>query len=146
MITCSKVEDKKIVVEYFYKQEDEVWHKTVHKKKGLIEENIEDTLKSMDGCDLYLVKLSNEKAAFFGHYEESNNKVLSGFHIRKDLRRKDFILLFWKKVIEVFNSDFLTGIMEDNKEALNHLIRQGFTIKNKVLINEQNFFILQFKK
>jgi len=137
MISYFKVKDKVSVVNYFYEQESEWWHNNIHKNRGSSDENVIETVNTMsDNTTLFVVNQDREMAGFFGYYEENEGKVLVGFHIAKKFRYADFIISFWEIVKSVFISSFFTGVYEKNKEAMNHLLLQGFKVVNKITDNK----------
>jgi len=144
MTICNKVENRKAVVEHFYLQEDVLWHQEVHKNKGSIQENIESTLKTIsEYSEMYEVDENGELAAFFVRAEKENIVVLEGFHVGKEFRNKEFFSTFWKLVKSKLGGCFYTGIYEQNKSALEHLLKQGFKIVNTTNDEEQKVFILK---
>lgn len=142
-IYCFKAVNKRGIIEKFYNEESETWHREVHKNRGGVRENIESTLESISPESvMYEVVSGVELAAFFVVY---SGQVLEGFHIRKKFRNADFLSSFWKAVRGRFSDGVLTGICSTNEAAIKHLIKQGFDVIDKVTEKNQLFFILKSK-
>jgi RimJ/RimL family protein N-acetyltransferase len=146
-ITCLEEKNKEKIIYSFYDDEDDNWHKIVHKNKGDVDSNVADTFSEMkdDDTPMYLVKWGDEIVGFFGYYEDESGKALVGFHIGKKFRTKDFIPLFWEEVKKVFKTTFFIAIFEENIPAINHLKKQGCEIVNKLEIDLKEYYILQLK-
>lgn len=146
MIICSLVENKRAVVEHFYKKESPYFHSLTHKRGGTIEQNIRSTVDTIsEYSEMFEVDMNGELAAFFVRYEDENAIILEGFHIGKEFRTKDFIPKFWEVVQKKMGSIFYTGIYERNGEAINHLIKQGFTLIKEMMDKDQKVFIFKSK-
>lgn len=147
-VTCQIEEDKKWAVSYFYYKERAGWHRAVHKRGGNVYENIDDTLKSISSSSvMYLVKVSNDPAGFFVKYENTEGMVaLEGFHVIKNYRTVEFLPLFWKLLKRELGKEFVVGIYEKNTRAINHLLKQGFRLQNKIEEQNKIFYILKLKQ
>lgn len=147
-VTCQIEEDKKWAVSYFYYKEKREWHKNIHKKGGSAHDNIIDTLKSINPTSvMYVLRVDNDPAGFFVRYESDNGSVvMEGFHVLEKYRIYPFLNIFWMQVKEKLGSDFVTGIYEKNKIAIDHLTRQGFVIENKAEEQNKIFYILKLKQ
>lgn len=126
-------ENKRQLIETFYNCEIDIWHKTVHENGGAVQENIDDTCRSIsEDSIVYEVDCNRETAAMFTKCEDdAGNLVLEAFHVAKEFRTKEFLSEFWKEVKRIFERDFLVGLYEQNKEAVDHLIKQGFEVISK---------------
>lgn len=147
MISCFEAKDKYLIVNWFYKQESEEWHRSIHKRAGTEQENVWDTINTIsENSIMYCMQEGNELAAFFVKFEDENgNLCLEGFHIAKKFRMVSFITEFWKLVKEKFRKDFVTGIYSNNEPALRHLKLQGFEINNIVKNKDTDLVILKIK-
>lgn len=147
-ITCSVAPNKREVVEYFYLKENDYWHENIHKRGGAPKENIDDTLGSIsENSIMFLVEVGNEKAGFFVRYENGiTGLCLEGFHVGKEFRKKEFFFHFWKLVSSVFEYTFFTGIYCKNYLAINHLIKNGFIIDNKIVHEGKEYIIFKYIK
>lgn len=139
MIVLSKNYRK--TIEHFYNDENEFWHKLVHKRGGTIDENIKSTLDTISPkSKMYEVLENGELAAFFvTHHGEIQG--LEGFHIAKKYREKDFITRFWDEIKSHFKGDIAMGLMAKNQSAIKHVIRQGFEIVNSD-VNKGELYLL----
>ena len=145
-ITCFQTNFREKIVTYFYTQEDEDWHRNVHKKGGTKKENIENTLSDIDNnVDFYVVLDGAKFAGFFGKFEQDEYKILQGFHVGKEYRNKDFLAIFLRLVKMAIKGDIHCGICDKNKAAISHLEKQGFERVNEVCENEINYVILTLK-
>lgn len=143
-IICNKVENKRAVVEMFYLDESENWHRQVHKNGGAVQENIESTVATIsEESEMYEVDFNGELAAFFVKAEDKKVVVLEGFHVMKEFRHPDFLNKFWEIVKVKMGGIFYTGVYEKNNAGLEHLKKQGFEIINSTVDNEQKVFILK---
>jgi hypothetical protein len=144
-ITCFKVENRRQVVEFFYERESHEWHQYVHKNGGSVEENVNSTLDTIsEESEMFEVDVDGELAAFFVRYEDQYGQLaLEGFHVAKEYRCSMFLMKFWEVVRKQFGKMFITGIGEHNKAAVNHLIRQGFSVTTKAESQGTTFFILK---
>lgn len=144
MITVSK--DKRKTVKHFYADESDHWHVTVHKRGGTIDENIEDTLKTINPSSvMYEVWDNDELAAFFVVYKGPVVQGLEGFHIAKKYRNKDFFNAFWKEVKGHFKGEITMGLCSRNTEAMTHVLRQGFEVTNSNVIDGKIYVLLVHK-
>lgn len=147
MISLFEVKDKYVIINWFYTQESQEWHKNIHKRSGTEQENIRDTLDTIsDGSVMYGVQEGNQLAAFFVKYEDEKGRLaLEGFHVAKKFRTSMFLIKFWALVKETFGKEFVTGISHNNEPALNHLRLQGFEIQNGIEVDDHIFYILKLK-
>lgn len=144
-ITCSEHRNgrREIVRECYLEQPTE-WHKFTHKRGGTVEENIQDTLDSMDEASkMYIVTVGKELAAFFVRYEGKSGMALEGFHVKKEYRSKEFLSEFWKIVRGCFGGVFYVGIWEGNKPAIEHLPKAGFIQHTQVIDKGRNILIFK---
>lgn len=146
-VSCDIETDRKWAVSYFYYKEPAGWHKNIHKRSGTVYENIEDTLSSISEVSvMYVLRVDNDPAGFFVKYENSEGTVaLEGFHVGVKYRTPEFLSQFWAMVKENLGPEILTGIYEKNKQALDHLLKQGFRIENSIEEKGKLFYILKFK-
>jgi len=145
-ITCFQTNFREKIITYFYTQEDEDWHKNVHKNGGSKKENIANTLSDMDrNVDFYVVLDGSKFAGFFGKFEQDEYKLLQGFHVGKEYRNTDFMAIFWRFIKMAIKGEFHCGLSSKNTKAINHLLKQGFEIVNEVCENEINYVILTLK-
>jgi hypothetical protein len=144
-ITCSKVENKRQVVEHFYYMESDQWHRLVHENGGSAKDNVESTLRTIsEESDMYEVDVNGELAAFFVRYENAYGALaLEGFHVGSEFRNINFLMRFWEVVRKAFGKDFHVGVYAQNKPAIEHLIRQGFSIERKIELDNKPVFILK---
>ena len=144
-ITLSKEKDKRKVVTEFYMAENNFWHKLVHKRGGTVEENIDNTLKSIyEEAEMIVVNAGKEKAAFFCKYVANSAPLeLVGFHVKKEYRNKEFLTEFWSIVRMEFRGAFYTAICSINEAAIEHLKRIGGTIEKDVESNGKQFLIFK---
>ncbi len=146
-VLCKIEEDKKWAVSYFYYKESRGWHKNIHKRAGDVYENIKDTLDSISPSSvMYLLRVDNDPAGFFVRFENESGVALEGFHVREKYRRAEFLAVFWKEVKMILGNEFVTGIYEKNKRAIDHLIKQGFVFQNKIEEENKIFYILKLKQ
>lgn len=143
-IRCNIVENKKEVVDYFYRLEDQFFHLNIHKNGGTVQENIDSTLATIsEGSEMYGVGYNGELAAFFVRYEDSDKIVLEGFHVGRKYRDKEFLIHFWQVVRQYMGDVFYTGILKKNNDAKEHLEKQGFVVIGESVDNEQEFYVLK---
>lgn len=139
-----RVKDRRNIVQYFYDQESEEWHKSVHKRGGTKYENIKDTLASISkDSTMYEVVWEGERAAFFVKYEDDRGMALEGFHIKKSFRKPWFIQEFWKTIKQVFDGDISIGLYKGNIPAIQHVMKQGFVPIKDLMENGKIFIILK---
>lgn len=131
LISCQPETDpgmQKGIIQWFYVQEANEWHRMVHKNAGVVWDNVEDSFSEMTERSLfYKVSVGRRLAAFFVTFEEDGKAALEGFHIKKEFRTKEFIPSFWAAVKGKIGKSFSTSIFHKNKAAIDHLKRQGFT-------------------
>src|SRR6266496_4751027 len=137
------VSDKRGIVSYFYEQQNDNFHKRIHKVGGGVEENIKDTLNSIsDSSVMYVVNVNGKMAAYFVWHETDNKElVMEGFHVLKEFRNRPFLTEFWQIVKDKFGGSFITGICSRNEPAIKSLMKAGFQPIN-VTINEGHVFII----
>lgn len=144
-IICFEVHNREEIVRFFYEQESDVWQRETHKRGGTLEENIKSTLDTVIPDKMFVVCSEGEVAGFFTTFSNEQGQALDAFHIGKKFRSKDFIPQFWSKVKKQFNGDFATGIYEKNEAAINHLLKQGFIIQNKIEMDGEKIVFLIYK-
>lgn len=144
-IYCFETQNRRELIKKFYERESGEWHEEVHENGGSLEENIEDTLKSIEPESvMYEVLVEHESAAWFSKYvDEFGNIALVGFHVMPEFRTKDFLIGFWKKVKEVMGNVFWVGVFDRNETAVKHLAKQGFELYK--VDNHRDQKILIFK-
>jgi len=127
-LAISICENKRELIRHFYELESKRWHETVHENGGTVQENIDDSLRSIsEDSVMYEVVCGHETAAMFNKTEdERGNLVMECFHVAKEFRTKEFFKEFWKAVKQVFEYNFMAGLYEQNKDAVNHFIKNGF--------------------
>lgn len=115
-----------------------------HEKRGLgISECVNHTwsIISADNAKIFKVVNGKNEIGLFSGVFKNSICVLQFWFINKDSRHKEGVLLFWKNVRDYFKDTFYTGVLESNKKALTHLIKQGFLeinkIDNKIIIKCQ---------
>jgi hypothetical protein len=146
-VLCEIEQDKKWAVSYFYYKENRGWHKNIHKKGGSAHDNILDTLNSISETSvMYVLRVDNDPAGFFVRYASDKGICLEGFHVIEKYRTSDFLSVFWKELKFVLGDEFVTGIYEKNKRAIDHLVKQGFTFDGKVEEQNKTFYILKLKQ
>lgn len=144
-INYSRSRNLKETIEYFYEQESEEWHETVHKRGGSCKENIYNMLDTIsEGAIVYEVLVGEERAGFFTYYEaENGDAFMEAFHVLRRYRRPWFFEAYWKMIKEIYDQPILIGIPEQNKEAILHLQRQGFEYQRIVSDDKRNYFLLK---
>lgn len=142
MIVLSKNYRK--TVEHFYNDENEFWHKLVHKHGGTVEENVQSTLETISSISkMYEVWENGELAAFFvTHHGQIEG--MEGFHIAKKYRQKDFIKRFWGEIKSRFNGEIVMGLATKNMAAVKHVIMQGFEIVDSDVNSGKLYVLLKY--
>src|ERR1700760_3761315 len=126
---CYDVAQKRGIVQYFYEKEPFVtWHQQIHKRRGTVEENVNDTLDSIsDSSVMYVVNVGGKLGAYFvWHSTPDGELVLEGFHVLAEFRNSDFLTNFWEIVKSKFDGSFKTGIYCKNEPAIKSLLKAGF--------------------
>ncbi len=140
MIVASN--DRRKTIEYFYRQENEEWHRNIHKNRGTIDENIQSTLDTIaPDSRMYEVFEDGELAAFFVKYKDARIEVIEGFHVAKRFRNSEFLSRFWNAVKTHFEGDIFIGLAEQNQAVIKHCQRQGFKI-TETFDSKGNLFVI----
>lgn len=145
IIFCNEEKDKYSIVREFYEQEQDEWHAKIHKRAGTLEENIQDTL---DTCSeystMYSLRIEDKTAGFFVKYDDGKGNVaLEAFHVKKEFRNACFFKEYWDKIKSMLGTSFVTGIWAKNNAAMGHLLKQGFVLKSKHLIEGKELCIFK---
>ena len=145
VITCSKTKDYEQAIRELYKSESDSWHKTVHKNEADSESNLKSTLDTFDNnYDVYLINENEKNAAFFAIYR-GELSILDGFHVAKENRNKEFLDLFWSIIKGKFENKIYTTLFKKNEQAIQHLLRQGFSVFKESDLEGKKIVTLELK-
>lgn len=132
--------------------------KKIHKLK--VEETLNDieklvsyvsnTMSSISDEELiFKLDLHGEAIGFFTLSNTSPHEVtqLNGFHISKNHRTKEVLKSFWECIRKNSKKNIICGLYEENKDAINHLKKNGFEEQEFIFLKEydKNFLILNKK-
>jgi RimJ/RimL family protein N-acetyltransferase len=104
-----------------------------------------DTMASIDENEV-ICKLETEGkvVGFFTLSNKYNITQLNGFHIDKANRTKKVLKAFWDSIENSSLPKLICGLYEENKQAINHLKKNGFQEQEYLYVDkyEKNFLIL----
>lgn len=147
MTHCFEEFDRSKIVELFYRDEPESWHRDVHENGGTCDENVASSLKTISTIStVYRVIVDGSIAAFFALYKGDGITAVEAFHIKKEFRDKKFIPQFWKIVKKQAGGPFKVGVYMQNIDAINHLRRQGFELDGYTENKGKKIIIFNVKK
>lgn len=104
-----------------------------------------DTMASIDENEV-ICKLETEGKAvgFFTLSNKHDVTQLNGFHIDKGNRTKKVLKAFWDSIENSSLPKLICGLYEENKQAINHLKKNGFQEQEYLYVDkyDKNFLIL----
>ncbi len=156
VIEIEKSELSKIVFDIY--NEDLNHIKKIHKLK--VEESLNDieklvsyvsnTMSSISDEEfIFKLDLDGEAIGFFTLLNVLPHEVtqLNGFHISKNHRTKEVLKSLWEGIEKNAKKNIICGLYEENKDAINHLKKNGFEEQEYMFFDEydKNFLILNKK-
>ena len=115
----------KLIIEDCFKTDQELLNKWHIESGNGLENCVIRTYNDLINANVkvYSLKENNNLIGFFG-IEEST--YLSGFFIKPEYRKKEYITQFWNIVNKEFNNKkFYSGIYKKNNKAYNFLLKNN---------------------